>query len=422
MTSRENLIRTINHEQPDRVVVDLGATPITGISAEALGKLRDALGLEKRKVKICEPLQLLGEVESDLIEKLHIDVIGVTNNMTMFGFANEGWKDWKLQTGREVLIPKDFCTTVGDDGYIYLYPQGDMSVPPSARMPEGGFFFDNITRSEGEFDEDNADARSDFSDDFGVYTDEQLRFIEDQCNYLYNNTELGLVGGGAIAGLGDFALIPGPGVKHPRGIRDLPDFMVAHYTMPQYIHDLFGMQTEVALKNAELFYQAVGDKIQVMQISGTDFGMQTGPYMAPESYREFYFPYHKKVNDWVHEHTKWKTFYHTCGSIDKFLEDFYEAGIDILNPVQTSAAGMDPKWLKEEWGDKFVFWGGGVDTQKTLPFGTPQEVREEVKERLEIFSPNGGFVFNTIHNIQSNTPIENVVAMFETIGRFNGDL
>lgn len=182
------------------------------------------------------------------------------------------------------------------------------------------------------------------------------------------------------------------------------------------------MQTEVGLKNAELFYQACGNKIQAMQISGTDFGTQRGPYMSVELYREFYKPFHKKINDWIHQHTHWKTFFHCCGSAVAFLQDFHEAGVDILNPVQISAAGMDPQWLKSEWGDKFVFWGGGSDTQKTLSFGTPEEVYNETSRLLSIFAPGGGYVFNPIHNIQGNTPTDNMIAMFRALADYNKKL
>lgn len=419
-TSRERFQLTLEHQDPGKAVLDLGSTPITGINANALARLRAALGLEPRKVKIEDPLQLLGQVEEDVRQALHLDIVGVTNDKTLYGFFNCGWKPWTMQTGLDVLVPQDFNTTVNEKGQTFLYPQGDMSVPPAAIMPKDGHFFDNITRGHIDYDDDEEPSgREDYFDDFGVYTDEELRRIEDNCNYYYNNTEYGLIGGGALAGLGDFAMVPGPSVKHPKGIRDIAEFMVAHYTFPDYIHEIFEMQLEVALKNAALFLQATGDKIQAMQISGTDFGMQTGPYMTLESYREFYKPYHKRINDWVHQNTKWKTFYHTCGSVVAFLQDFYEAGIDILNPVQCSAAGMDPKMLKEQWGDKFVFWGGGVDTQKTLPFGTPEEVYKEARERLEIFAKGGGYVDNPVHNIQSQTSAENMLAYFRAVHDFN---
>ncbi|MBC7960509.1 MAG: methyltransferase, partial [Vallitaleaceae bacterium] len=176
---------------------------------------------------------------------------------------------------------------------------------------------------------------------------------------------------------------------------------------------------EIAIQNLEIYKQAVGDRIQAIWLSGTDFGTQTGPFASVESYRQLYKPFHKKLNDWVHKNTQWKTYYHTCGSIGPLLDDFADAGIDILNPVQCSATGMDAKTLKEKYGNQFVFWGGGVDTQQTLPFGTPDQVRAEVKERLDIFSKDGGFIFNTIHNILGNTPIENILAMYQTVKEFN---
>lgn len=419
MTSRERLIATLNHQQPDRVVVDLGATTITGINANALAKLRDALGLEKRKIKINEPLQLLGMVEEDVRQALHVDVVDITNNMTMFGFENKGWKPWRLQSGLEVEVPEDFNTTVDEAGNTYLYAAGDMNYPPASVMPKDGFFFDHIERGNIPFDEDTRGGREDFKDDFSVMTDEEVRRIEDRCNYFYNNTEYGMIGGGAIAGLGDFAMVPGPNVKEPKGIRSIPDFMMAHMICPEYIHEIFEYQTEIALKNAELFRETCGDKIQALCISGTDFGTQNGPFMSLDSFREFYKPYYKKINDWVHKNTNWKTFYHSCGAVSDFLQDFYEMGVDILNPVQLSAKGMDGKMLKNQWGDKFTFWGGGVDTQKTLPFGTPEEVYKEVTERLELFSKGGGFVFNTVHNIQGQTSAENMMAMFKAIEDFN---
>ena len=157
----------------------------------------------------------------------------------------------------------------------------------------------------------------------------------------------------------------------------------------------------------------------VVFICGTDFGTQTSTFCSPRTYRNLWMPYYKKVNDWIHENTSWKTFKHCCGSVRSLIPSFIESGFDILNPVQCSAANMDAQELKNEFGEKIVFWGGGVDTQKTLPFGTPGEVRREVFERCEIFSENGGFVFSSIHNIQANTPVENIVAMLDAVHEFN---
>jgi hypothetical protein len=400
----------------------MGSTSITGINANALARLRDALGLEKRPIKIHEPFQLLGFVEPDLQEALGLCVAEVSAEYTIFGYQNKNWKPWKLPTGLDVLVGDDFVTSSGPDGITYIHPQGDPKAPPSGRLPKDGYYFDNCFRTYKEFDEDTSNGREDFAEDYKVYTEEQLKKIQENCDRLYNETELGLIGGGALAGLGDFAYFPGPHIPYPKGIRNLEDWMVAHHTSPDYIHEIFGLQTEVGLENAKLFFQACGDRIQVMQISGTDFGTQRGPIMSLESFREFYKPYYKQINDWIHANTKWKTFYHTCGSISNYFGDFYEMGMDIMNPVQCSAADMSSGMLKEVWGDKFTFWGGGVDTQKTLPFGTPDEVYTEVTQRLKTFAPGGGFVFNTIHNIQGPTPVENILAMFRAIKDYNASI
>ena len=161
--------------------------------------------------------------------------------------------------------------------------------------------------------------------------------------------------------------------------------------------------------------QALGEDIDVLFVTGTDFGTQRGPFISPNDYCDLYKPFHERINDWVHSNTTWKTFIHSCGGVEPLIGHFIEAGFDILNPVQCSAEGMDPEHLKRTFGDEVTFWGGGIDTQKTLPFGTPEEVREEVRRRVEVFGEGGGFVFNAIHNVQANTPIENLTAMFEAL-------
>ncbi|MGA2381326.1 MAG: uroporphyrinogen decarboxylase family protein [Spirochaetia bacterium] len=164
-----------------------------------------------------------------------------------------------------------------------------------------------------------------------------------------------------------------------------------------------------------MYRQAVGDRIEVVVMSGTDFGSQNGPFISPGAYREIFMPLHRQMNDWVHANTRWKTFFHTCGSIVAYLDDFAEAGIDILNPVQISAAGMAPEFLKEKYGKRFVFWGGAVDAQHTLAFGTPEQVREETARNIGTFGKGGCFVFNNVHNIQATVPTENMMALFLTL-------
>lgn len=189
-------------------------------------------------------------------------------------------------------------------------------------------------------------------------------------------------------------------------------------TRKDYIKDIFSKQLEIAIENFRRIYNSVGDKIDIVFISGTDFGTQSGPLISLDLYKDLYKPYHLKVNNWIHENTGWHTFMHSCGSIYKLIPEFIDAGFDILNPVQISAEGMDLAKLKTEYGKYITFWGGGVDTQKTLPFGTPAQVKEETRRLIDIFSPGGGFVFSSVHNIQPGVPVENIIAMIEVIKEY----
>jgi uroporphyrinogen-III decarboxylase len=158
----------------------------------------------------------------------------------------------------------------------------------------------------------------------------------------------------------------------------------------------------------------------VVFVCGTDFGSQSSQFLSVATFRSLFFPYYKKMNDWIHKNTAWKTFKHSCGAVDPLIESLIECGFDILNPVQVTAAGMDPSRLKEKYGRRIVFWGGGVDTQRTFAFGTPEEVRTQVLRRLAILAPGGGYIFNAIHNIQGNTPVGNIAAMLAAVKEFNG--
>ena len=221
-------------------------------------------------------------------------------------------------------------------------------------------------------------------------------------------------------GFGDIALVPGPTVKHPKGIRDMTEWYMSTVTRKDYIYKVFEGQCAVAMENLPRIYDAVGDLVSVAWLSGTDFGAQNNCFVSPKAFRDLYKPFYKQVNDWIHQHTPWKTFIHTCGSIQPIIPDIIDSGFDILNPVQTSAANMDAQVLKQRFGEQVTFWGGGVDTQHTLPFGTPQDVRQEVRRRLEIFGEGGGFVFATVHNVQAKVPIDNLLAMYQTIHEYNG--
>jgi len=248
-------------------------------------------------------------------------------------------------------------------------------------------------------------------EEFGSISSRELEFLWDEAERLYTRTDKAILANFGGTGFGDIALVPGLQLKHPKGVRGVKEWYMCHVRRPDYVLKVFEKQCEIGLENLEKIYAVVKDRVTAVFVTGTDFGTQKGPAMSNAMYRKMYKPFHKRVNDWIHEHTGWKTFIHSCGSVEALLQDFIEAGFDILNPVQTSAANMEPRMLKAKYGDKIVFWGGGVDTQKTLPFGTPEEVKREVRDRIRVFAPGGGFVFNTVHNVQPKIPVDNVLAM-----------
>jgi hypothetical protein len=356
---------------------------------------------------------MLGEIKPDLMQALGVDVIGVGRPGTMFGFRNEGWKSWTTFGGTPVLVPEGFNTAAEPNGDILMYPEGDKSVPPSGRMPKGGFYFDSIIR-QPPIDDRRLNVEENL-EEFGPIPEDDLQDLSREVERRYTETDKAILANFGGTGFGDIALVPAPGLKHPKGIRDVEEWYVSTITRRDYIFKIFERQCEIGLRNLERIYQAVGNKIAVVFVTGTDFGAQNGPFISARAYRDLYKPFHLQINNWMHKNTAWKSFIHSCGSIKALIPDFIEAGFDILNPVQCSAADMDPYKLKQEFGDRVTFWGGGVDTQRTLPFGTSEGVRKEVSERLRAFGPGGGFVFNTIHNVQARVPIGNVLAMYETV-------
>ncbi len=417
MNSRERVIAAINHRAPDRCPVDLGATAQTGMNASTLYRLRTALGLPAHPIRIVEPAQMLGDPGEDLLKLIGSDVVGLWSRGNFYGYRNENWKPWTMSDGTPVLMGGAFEYDVDAEGRTWVYPEGDRSARYSAVMPAGGSFFDSVDHAEP-FDMDDAEEedltpREDFKGDFSVASEEDARYWEAESRRLYEETEYAVVGLLGGAGLGDVACLPGPHVKKPRGIRRMDDWLAAHLLFPDYVDEVFALQTEMMLKNLEIYRQAVGERIQVVWISGTDFGTQHATFIGPDVFRRLYKPHYKKINDWVHQNTGWKTFYHSCGAVFPLMQDFVEMGVDILNPLQLSADGMDPVKIKAEFGDRLTFWGGGVDTQRTLPFGTPGEVRREVRERIGILNQGGGYVFNPIHNVVANVPPENLIAMYE---------
>lgn len=414
MTSKEKVLRSLNHESGP-LPVDFGSTFITGIHCSCVAELRDYYGLEKRPVKVNEPYQMLGEVEDDLKDAMGIDVTSILPHRTIFGFPNENWKLWKSGWGQEVLVSEHFRTIEKPDG-TYIYPKGDATAPPSAHMPTSGYFFDTIIRQEP-IDEDNLNAEDNL-EEFGLMGDEEIAYWKTMAEEM-KGCDRAVVTHLNGTALGDIALVPAPFLTHPKGIRDISEWYMATLANQDYVKEIFSRQTEIALQNLDTLNKLAGNVIDVVVVCGTDFGTQTSSFCSTDTFDELWLPYYKTMNDWMHEHTEWKTFKHSCGAVEPFMDHFIQAGFDIINPVQCSATGMEPEGLKDNFGDRLTFWGGGVNTQATLPFGSPEEVRDEVRSRCEVFGPNGGFVYNAIHNVQAKTPVKNIVSMIDAVKDYN---
>ena len=419
MTSRERVELALRHESPDYVPLDLGGSAVSGMQVSSVYLLRQGLGLDPpgTPVKVVEPYQMLGEIAPDLLDAVGVDVVGLGGPKNFFGFENTDWKEWQLHDGTPVLVPGLFNTEPDERGDILQWPEGDRSVPPSVRMPKGGYYFDSIVR-QPPIDEEKLDP-ADNLEEFAPFGEDVIE------HYRRGAEELSSTGRAILMNVpgtafGDIALVPAPWMKHPKGIRDVAEWYMSTAARFDYVYEVFERQSEIALANLAKVYEAVGDRVTAIFTTGTDFGTQNGPFISRKSYTSLFQPFHRKLNDWIHEHTPWKVFIHSCGAVKDLIPDFIDSGFDILNPVQCSAVGMEPGELKDRFGEKITFWGGGVDTQKTLPFGTPEQIRDEVLERIAVFGRDGGFVFNPVHNVQANTPQENLRALYDAVKEARG--
>lgn len=416
MNGKQKIRRALEHAEGP-VPIDFGSNAVTGMHASVVAELRDHFGLDRRPVRINEPYQMLGEIEPDLQDALGVDVDAIYPRKTIFGFANEGWKEWRTPWGQEVLVPRGFVTTTDANGDTLIYPEGDASAPPSGRMPTNGFFFDSIIRQEPLPADDELDV-ADNLEEFSPIPDDDLAYFASEAKRLGGSDRAVMANFGGT-GLGDIALVPAPFLKHPKGIRDVTEWYVSTVARQDYVREIFAAQTEIALANLARVHAVVGEVPDVVFLCGTDFGTQDSTFCSPQTFRDLYLPYYRRMTDWIHEHTSWKVFKHSCGAVAGFMPLFVEAGFDVINPVQISARGMERGPLKESFGADLVFWGGGVDTQHTMAFGSPDDVRAEVLEGCRVFSSGGGFVFNAVHNVQAKTAAQNVVAMLEAVREFN---
>jgi hypothetical protein len=337
--------------------------------------------------------QMLAWVELPVVDALGVDVLPVPRLIQDFGMRLDGWRPWRLDDGTPVQMPVNFDPVPHEDGSLCLYLDGELVAKKAAASP----YFDRMIEFKVY---DPLPPVEEFS--LPLFTDEDLQSRWHWAEKLRAETDRALIGG--------FGPILGRWGSYQEWLYTIaadPDYVLAFYEL----------KTQNLLANMKLYAQAVGDNIDVVWL-GEDFGTQQGLMISPKMFKEMVAPYYKRLFDWVHDHTSWKVFFHCCGGIYPIIDTLINCGVDILNPVQTEAAGMDPVRLKAEFGDRLVFWGGGIETQRVLPTGSREEIQAQVRERIKIFGPGGGFVFAPTHNIQQDVSPDNVLAVYEAVQEF----
>lgn len=397
MNHRERVLKTLNHEEPDRVPIDIGGMRSTGIHSIVYRKLRKRLGLDYDSVKLYDVFQQLGFIDHDILEHFGADVAPVIRLKPAFGIRIDDWKKGELIDDSPALVPADF-NPVKEDGTFKIKDDEDHTI---AQRSEGSLYYDQA----GVY-HPLADAQTKEEIDRGYewqeISEDEQEFLVRQAEELRRETDYAVMAefGGSIYEEGQLL----------RGYKQWYLDLAGNKGLVKYLLDKL---VENYLENLETFIDVLGEKVDIVVFGGDDLGMQDGPQISPDTYQEIFLPRHKIMWDYIHEKTDWKVFLHSCGSIKQLLPYLIEAGVDIINPVHINAKNMDPKSLKENFGDEITFWGGGCDTQKVLPKGSIKEVRQEVKKNVETFAPGGGFVFTPVHNIQPDVPIENIKAVYE---------
>ncbi len=394
MNSRERVLTALQHKEADRVPLDLGAMLSTGITGMAYNKLKSYLGIRDGRTRMYDLGQQLAEPETEIVERIGADVL------PLFVSNPKRWKPSTLPDGSPCEVPEGFNPeTLPDGSQVLRDGQGHIV----SQMPKDGYYYDSVYHPLAEI---STVEELDPLPFYSPIDETTLADLRQRAKHLYEDTEYALMLNGA------------GGIHEPaQGLRGWDVFMMDLASDPAFAGALLDKLVDANIQRLEQILPAVEGYVQVIQV-GDDLGMQDGPQLSPRLYRKVIKPRHQRLYRYIKEHSNAYLFLHTCGSVYPFIPDFIEMGVDILNPVQVSARNMGSKRLKQEFGKDIVFWGGGCDTQKVLPFGTPAEVREEVKRRIGDFAPGGGFVFNQVHNIQVGVPPENIMAMYDAVREF----
>ena len=397
MSHRERVVTSLGHQEPDRVPVDFGSMGSTGITALAYAKLRSYLGIRGGRIRVYDTGQQLAEPEKPVLDLFGVDVIDLRRSLPPAAPDGQRWRRWILRDGTVCEAPQGFNPQPdGEGGYVIRDRSGNVV----SRMPKDGFYFDSVWHP---LEKMKSPSDADQIDWDGMkISDERLRILEEKAAFLERNT--------------DYAIhFHGCGGIHEwgQGLRGWTNWLVDLGARKHLAEALLDRMMDVNMYNLKRIVERIAPHIQVLGF-GDDLGMQIGPQISPKVYREMLKPRHEEMFTYAKRHSRCFVFLHSCGSIYRLIPDLIDAGVDALNPVQISAAEMDPKRLKEEFGEQITFWGGGADTQNVLGFRPVWEVVSHVRENLAIFAPGGGFVFNQVHNIQPNVSPEALVAMYQT--------
>lgn len=409
MTPRERVLASINHKEPDRVPIDCGGMRSAGISAVAYSNLKKYLGIKSGEIKIYDVLQQLAYPEEFMFERFQLDVVDLGRTFLQ---NDKDWFDWTLKNGEKAKMPSFFKYTEEPSGDILTYWKSGV---PLGRMPKSSLYFDQCHWPLSDLEE----IPDPFPANVGEMmwdiptppwdmdlTEENLAYIGSKAKDLFENT--------------DYAIMTPVGCNFLEiGMmwRGMENFLCDMAADPAGAERLFDRLMELHIEKLSKILPHIGPYVQILHLND-DYGSQNGPLISPEAYRNMIKPRQKKVNDYIKSKCDCKLLLHCCGGINELIPDLIDAGFDILNPVQTSCRNMEPEKLKKEYGRDVTFWGGGCDTRSVLSGATADEIEKHVRERLEIFSPGGGFVFTPVHNIMANVPPENIVRMFETVLKY----
>lgn len=395
MTSRERIRAAINHQPVDMLPIDFGGMRSTGINIVAYDQLKKHLGIQGGMPKLYDVYQQLAEPELEVLNRLGGDVVQAHRLCPAFGLPIRNWRKATLPQGVECLVPSGyFPQKIGDGSYMIT----DGTGRAIARMPSNGQYFDSVY-----FPLENAESKEDIdAATFSTITDEELDFIEAEVKYLYENTDKAILFafGGNILEAGESWF----------GFEKFMEYLL---TEPDLVHYFLTKLTNAYLMDLQKIMPRIYRYIDTIQF-GDDLGTQASLLISPTNYRDMIKPYHQQQYSYIRKNfSTVKVFLHSCGAISELIPQLIDAGVEILNPVQISANGMDPYQLKKSYGHEIVFWGGGANMQYTVLNEGIEKIKQEVRSLIDIFSVGSGFVFNQVHNIQANVSPEKILAIYD---------